>query len=112
MAFAMNPSRKQSSAAVWATVVVVVALVGYAAGFGPAIWFGGQSYSPWVSAIYWPMGRLSVHDPRFIRKPLVRYASAFAFRNTIALYLDYDIDGEDPGGTFVPTEYGIWELAE
>ncbi len=107
----MSENRKKPGVAFWA-IVVKALLAAYVVGFGPAIWFGGQSLSPWVSAAYWPLGRLAVHGPHLIRSPLARYASAFEFGTMLALRFDYDIDHEGPVGTLVPTGDGLWQIAE
>ena len=56
----MTPSRKQPGVAFWATVVVVVLLVGYPLSFGPACWItsyiGRGEYE--VSRTYQPVMRL------------------------------------------------------
>jgi hypothetical protein len=53
----MTPSRKHSSAAFWASMVVVVALVGYPLSLGPACWIASHKThwsAPVLSRIYWP----------------------------------------------------------
>jgi hypothetical protein len=108
----MNCSPKHPSAAFWLAAALVAVLVAYPLSFGPAIWFGGQSLSPWVSAAYWPMGRLAVCGPRFIRKPLARYASAFEFGTTAGMKFGYDLNHDGPYGIFVPVGDGRWQSVE
>jgi hypothetical protein len=50
-------SRKQPSAAFWATMTLVVVLVGYPLSFGPACWIASrfQPSGEIVSAIYQPI---------------------------------------------------------
>ena|SRR5262245_6400636 len=54
----MTPSRKKPGVAFWATVVVVMGLVGYPLSFGPACWIatrtGTAEAKPFVVA-YWPI---------------------------------------------------------
>jgi hypothetical protein len=54
----MSDSRKHPTAAFWATVVVVVALVVYPLSYGPICWavnhFGLKWAKP-VAVFYWPL---------------------------------------------------------
>jgi len=55
----MTSARKQPGVAFWATVVVVAALIGYPASFGPAIWltargcFRTSTVQPFYRPILW-----------------------------------------------------------
>jgi hypothetical protein len=70
--------RKKSGVAFWATVAVVVALVGYPLSCGPACWVVNQKWCPaqlidvfvWV---WWPIGWLQNYGPQPIRGIIVWY---------------------------------------
>jgi hypothetical protein len=60
-------SRKKPSVAFWATVALVVVLVGYPLSFGPACWLVGTGvlkHDP-VLTVYKPIVRLSVECGQF-----------------------------------------------
>jgi hypothetical protein len=65
----MTSDRKQPGAAFWATVVVVVVLLGYPLSFGPACWITSHVHPgndfinrvPWIGRFYWPILVLAWH---------------------------------------------------
>src|SRR5436190_19983779 len=71
--------RKKPGAAFWATVVVVVGLVGYPLSFGPACWwfsdeaFLGVTHFRLIPRFYWPIEWLMRNGPHFISSPLLWY---------------------------------------
>ena len=63
----MDDKRKKPGVGFWATVVVVVALVGYPLSFGPACWALAKLPGPElryhkVAMVYWPLGRAAMWD--------------------------------------------------
>jgi hypothetical protein len=55
--------RKKPGVAFWATVGLVVVLVGYPLSFGPACWIvSRQRVSQWLPDVYWPIGWCAVHS--------------------------------------------------
>jgi len=79
-------SRKHPCAAFWATVVVVVALVGYPLSFGPACWWfssykvenGAAHYvAPYV---YWPIGWLAAYGPRPLSRAINWYGTVWIYQ--------------------------------
>jgi hypothetical protein len=71
---AMTSDRKKPGVAFWATVALVVALVGYPLSFGPAFWWFSpprsdgtwmmsHSDDPWAPKAYWPLGWLAEYGP-------------------------------------------------
>ena len=78
-------SRKKPGVAFWATVIVLVALVGYPLSFGPACWAASWNVGMplhWMETLYWPIFRLSAvdvleDDPK-IHLAVYRYAKLFA----------------------------------
>ena len=84
--FAEMTSRKQPGVAFWATVVVVVVLVGYLLSFGPACWWlkNTETDPSGVTVniaprMYWPIGWLAEYGPR----PLSR---AINWYGTVCIY--------------------------
>src|SRR5262245_45494980 len=71
----MTSDRKKPGVAFWATVMMVVGLVGYPLSIGPAFWitsrtgFGGDA----VSVLYQPLLLLSWDDLNGPRRPLRSY---------------------------------------
>jgi hypothetical protein len=59
----MPDDRKQPGVAFWATVALVVVLVGYPLSFGPACWWFGKPSEQvvLVSRAYAPIGWIAVH---------------------------------------------------
>ena len=59
----MTSDRKKPGVAFWASVVLVVALVGYPLSFGPAVWLAARGVIPKspVKWAYWPMLCQRVH---------------------------------------------------
>jgi hypothetical protein len=47
--------RKKLGVAFWATVVVVVVLIGYPLSFGPACWIASRSEKKDIPTFYWPI---------------------------------------------------------
>jgi hypothetical protein len=83
----MTTSRKKPGVAFWATVVVVMALVGYPLSFGPACWIASRQAKyegrvP-VPAIYRPILWAWFHSPRPIFLIIYRYASLGSTSNLI-----------------------------
>jgi hypothetical protein len=78
-------SRKQPGVAFWATVVVVVALVGYPLSFGPACWwfskprsdgtwmFNFRDLVPKAPQVYWPIGWVVMYGPDPVSYVIQRY---------------------------------------
>jgi len=70
-------SAKHPSAAFWATIVLVVALVAYPLSFGPACWVAMRrpSLITAVARMYWPLTRIAWLCPgRIVLDPLFHYA--------------------------------------
>ena len=91
----MNSDRKKPGVAFWATVSLVVALVGYPLSFGPACWMASrdmiQEHS--VVEIYKPLVYASVFDPTGI---LARWADVGTPNGGMIFYLLQDLNPE-PG---------------
>jgi len=72
-------SRKKPGVALWATVALVVVVVGYPLSFGPACWSTRRdlmTFDRRAPRIYWPIGWLcSKNDP--VRRTLNWYATIF-----------------------------------
>jgi hypothetical protein len=53
----MSDGRKKPSVAFWASVAVVVVLIGYPLSIGPAVWLTGRKYAKesTVTSFYWPV---------------------------------------------------------
>jgi hypothetical protein len=72
------PDSKKPGVAFWATVGLVVVLVGYPLSCGPACWVVNQKWCPsqlidvfvWV---WWPIGWLQNYGPQPIRDIIVWY---------------------------------------
>ncbi len=73
-------SRKQPSAAFWATVVVVVALVAYPLSFGPACWINSRigRGDQLVANAYQPILSVAWRGPRAVRQICEWYAFLFS----------------------------------
>ena len=77
----MTTDRKKPGVAFWATVVLVVVLVGYPLSFGPVCWWwyedpDGNIISHTVPWIYWPIGSAYSCGPKPIKKAIAWYATA------------------------------------
>src|SRR5580704_8634282 len=72
----MTTDRKKPGVAFWATVVVVVALVGYPLSFGPACWLADRNafLVPAVGMVYKPPVRAAIFGPEPIKTVLLQYA--------------------------------------
>jgi hypothetical protein len=78
--------------AFWATVAVVVGLVGYPLSFGPACWAASWNVGMplnWMETLYWPIFRVSAvdvleDDPK-IHRSLYRYAKLFASEESVGI---------------------------
>jgi hypothetical protein len=87
----MSDDRNKPGVAFWATVALVVVLVGYPLSFGPVCWLSSRSEigPDNVSAIYQPMLHLSFCGPSLVRRSLCWYAWLRARENwTVAAYGD------------------------
>ena len=76
----MSIDRKAPSAAFWATVVVVVALVAYPLTFGPACWLVSHLHAPQrpLRLLYWPLARVAWLTPGVaVPLMLVQYGAVF-----------------------------------
>src|SRR5689334_11661117 len=74
-------SFKHPSVAFWATVVVVLVLVGYPLSFGPACWISSRSRpNEALSDFYLRVGVIFLHAPR----PVVRLLGGYARIGMIA----------------------------
>jgi hypothetical protein len=75
----MTP-RKPTSAAFWATVVVVAALVGYCLSSGPAIWLLSAGYLSigTVETIYSPLTWIQDRSPEPLRRAGYEWISFWA----------------------------------
>ena len=73
----MTTSRKKLGVAFWATVVVVVGLVGYPVSFGPACWIGWPRYLSLddISRAYQPILWVSHRSPRPVQDGISWYIS-------------------------------------
>jgi hypothetical protein len=76
----MGEERKRASAAFWATVALVVLLVGYPLSIGPACWVSSHlgCGSSAASLIYGPAIRACGHGPNFVAKSVAWYSVAGA----------------------------------
>jgi hypothetical protein len=54
----MTSDRKKPGVAFWATVGLVVVLVGYPLSAGPAMWIADREWQP-VADVYWPLEQLT-----------------------------------------------------
>jgi hypothetical protein len=92
----MTESKKKPGVAFWATVVVVVVLVGYPLGFGPACWMNCRT--GWIgreslSNLYRPIIRLAQGNRNdTTSKIILWWASAGADEGTLAFVLDDHIE--------------------
>jgi hypothetical protein len=71
-------SRKKPGMAFWATVTLVVVLVGYPLSFGPACWLvekGSLSESQ-LTSIYEPCIQLSESGPEYVKLALTHWVDA------------------------------------
>ena len=73
-------NRKKPGVAFWATVVVVVALLGYPLSFGPYVAFIWATDAPeWITqpcgAFYEPLERASHRGPPWVRRSWQRYGN-------------------------------------
>jgi hypothetical protein len=68
---------KKPGVAFWATVALVVVLVGYPLSFGPACWATNRhwQYLPLTANAYRPLVRLAMEGPDWVSRPLCRWAS-------------------------------------
>ena len=90
----MTSDRKKPGVAFWATVALVVVLVGYPLSFGPACWWlakivpefpGGPrdgSNAAYVSKAYWPIGWAVERYPS-IRPMIAHYSHRFGARTAV-----------------------------
>jgi hypothetical protein len=69
--------RKKPGVAFWATVVVVVALVGYPLSFGPACWIATRydSLRGFVNSIYHPAAWAYFKTPEIVGRAIIWYAN-------------------------------------
>jgi hypothetical protein len=76
----LAPDRKKPGVAFWATVVVVVVLIGYPLSFGPACWVSSHSGrgSALVSTVYQPILWSVFDGPALVVTPVWWYAHLFA----------------------------------
>src|SRR5260370_27812230 len=98
----MSDDRKKPGVAFWATVVVVVVLVGYPLSFGPACWAVSHAdlSENLVNIPYRPILSLHQHGPRWLRRWIHHYSlstSAHGWGLRTVIYLDTSEgpDGED-----------------
>ena len=83
----MTPDRKKPGVAFWATVTVVVALVGYPLSFGPACWLTSRTNA----------GASSIP---VIYRPITRSAEASAtIKSTVRWH----------ARLFAPTDWVLWQ---
>ena len=78
----MTLSRKHPSAALWATVVVVVALVVYPLSWGPACTVIPKFHeSPWIGEIYMtvygPLHSIHENSPQWLRRTIEWYLNVW-----------------------------------
>ena len=84
----MTSDRKKPGVAFWATVVVVVMLVGYPVSFGPACWMTKRdpmTFNRKAPLVYWPIGWACVSGPRQVRKAFSWYAMLYGERNVLVV---------------------------
>src|SRR5262245_54793865 len=76
----MTPERKKPGVLFWATVVVLVALVGYCLSSGPAIWMlsGGYLSIRTVETIYSPLTWIQDRSPEPLRRVGYEWISFWA----------------------------------
>ena len=76
----MNEPRKKPAVAFWATMIVVVVLVGYPLSIGPVAWISDHLLPAWmtppIQAAYEPLFWLSGKN-EIIEHALERYAGLF-----------------------------------
>jgi len=73
----------------WIAVLLIGLPVLYVASFGPVMWFIDLTQKPyrWARRVYWPLGKLTVEGPDFIRHPLATYVRAYAPKRQV---LDFE----------------------
>jgi hypothetical protein len=85
LAVTQMTDRKKPDVAFWATVGLVVVLVGYPLSFGPACWISSYygQYRGFVEAIYQPILQTQFGRPYAISRPVGMYAGLFARKGSI-----------------------------
>ncbi len=86
----MSENQKKPGVAFWATVVVVVALVGYPLSFGPACWISSRTGIE-LSQAYFPIGWLLRRSPQPLANALGMYAW-YGMKEGTAIFVP---DGDD-----------------
>jgi hypothetical protein len=71
----MTEDRKKPGVAFWATVALVVVLVGYPLSFGPACWINGRTHArdDLFLAAYRPFVRAYSYSPSVVQAPAKWY---------------------------------------
>ncbi len=72
----MTSNRKKPGSAFWATVAMLIALVGYPLSFGPACWIGSRipHYEvPEFLGLYLPLSKVVAHCPDWIYYGMLWY---------------------------------------
>ena len=80
------PDRKRPSAALWATVALVIVLVGYPLSWGPACWltgYGERRGITWTEdaylTIYAPLLWIDERSPKWVRDATYWYCAILYF---------------------------------
>jgi hypothetical protein len=100
----MTQPRKKPGVAFWATVVVVVGLVGYPLSIGPTCWFlaikdrHGRNSNTTFDALYWPIGWCAADERGWVNRALKWY---------VRLWLPTDSQIWIPDGGSAVLKYGI-----
>jgi hypothetical protein len=95
--------RKKTGVALWATVALVVVLVGYPLSFGPACWLSARGAIPEmvIKYAYWPLLCQRVHLPNSIGAAIGWYGSVGVPRGGAVVFIIDDLEGDTISATFV-----------
>jgi hypothetical protein len=93
--------RKKPGVAFWATVVVVMLVLAYPIGFGPAVWLTVRTNSTKsvVERLYWPVLWAYADGPVWAQDPIRRYGGLGMPKRGHVLF---DFTGPDGRGYAVP----------
>jgi hypothetical protein len=87
----MSEERKKSGATFWATVALIVVLVGYPLSFGPVMRLRCESMMPeWLNYAYCPL------DTAWQNSPAPVWIGVYRYLELWILWPDYDLPPSEP----------------